>query len=66
MRDVRLMHDVCNDKGALRRTATVSASRSHLKHNYVMHNYRMNTHLKIRKRNSVIVVVEKLLITLKH
>ena len=31
MHDVRLRHDVCNQKGALQRTADVSASRSYLK-----------------------------------
>ena len=63
MHDVRPsgpMRDVRNLKGALQRTADMSAILSYLKRMY----YRVNKPLKIPERNPVIVMAEKLLITL--
>ena len=48
------MRDVRNLDGALRQTVEA----------YVTYYYRVNKPLKIRERNSVIVMAEKLLITL--
>ena len=62
MHDARLIHDVRNHKGAIRRTADVSESHSFLKH--MTHSYHVNKPLNIRGRYSVIIMGEKLLITL--
>ena len=65
--DVRLIRDARdagNHAGAIRRTAGVSAARSYLIEAYVAHYYRANKPPNMRERNSVIVMAEKLLITL--
>ena len=63
MRLIRDVRDAGNHKGAIRRTAG-SICAPFLFEAYVAHYYRVNKLLKMYERNSVIVMAEKLFITL--